>query len=305
MALIDYTTTELITNIKESITVPNSQNLFQPAGILRFANREMKNTITPLILKCKASYFISTFDFTIEQDRTEYPIPDYSTGMKLMDVCFVNNQGLETPMPLLNHAQVMANQWVYNRISGFYVKNNTVIIAPFGLAANTLRMYLYRAPNQLVLTSAAGQVTAINGNDLTLSFVPTTFVDGVEVCCIQATPGFDTVFAAQDLSNVSSPGITVEDASNVSIGDWICLSNQSTIPQYMPEAHPLLAQRVGAKMLLSVGAPGATDAMNDYKFMAQEFVEMITPRVDDAPKKVISPNNILNWSRVYSRWGLY
>ncbi len=303
--IVDYTSTALITAVKESITVPNSQNLFQPAGILRFAQRTMQTFLTPLILKCKSDYFVWTVDFTIEEGVTDYPIPSAATAMKLMDVCFVNNQGLETPMPLLNHAQVEANQWVYNRISGFFVKNNTVRISPFGLAANTLRMYFYRAPNQLVLTSAAGQVTAIAGNDLTLSNVPTSFVDGVEVCCIQATPGFDTVFAAQDLSNVSSPGITVEDASNVSVGDWICLSNQSTIPQYMPEAHPLLAQATGAMMLLSVGAPGADAAVAMRDDMKKDFIEMITPRVDEAPKKVISPNNILNWSRVYSRWGLY
>lgn len=303
--IVDYSTDALIQAIKDSITVPNSQNLFNPESMLRFANREMQSFLTPLILRCKSNYFVTTLDFTIQNGVTDYPIPDFAAAMKLMDVCFVNEQGLETPMPLLNHAQVQANQWVYNRISGFYVKNNTVVISPFGLSANVLRMYLYRAPNQLVVTTKAGQVTAINGNDLTLSRLPTTWVDGTEVCCIQARPGFDTVFAAQDISNVSSPGITVEDASNVEIGDWICLSNQSTIPQYPPEAHPTLAQAVGTKLLLSVGAINEDAAEKALDKMGQALIIMLTPRVDEAPKKVVNVNNILNTTRIWSRWGSY
>ena len=305
MAAINFTTDTLIQAVKDAIIVPNSQNLFQPVGILRYANREMANTIVPLILKCKGDYLTTTFDYTISESQNEYLIPSIATALKLMDVCTVDAQGNESNMALLSHDQVASNQWSTNRIAGFYVKNNAVKIYPYGLGGYTLRMYFYRRPNQLVQTSKAGQVLTKVGNDITLSFLPPDWVNGDSVCAISQLPGFDARFDSQTISNVSSPGLTLEDASDVEVGDWICLENESTIPQILPEAHGLLAQITGTKMLLSMGAPGAEQAENMYKIMERDFIEMITPRVDNAPKKIVNRGSILNWTRVRRGLGYY
>lgn len=298
---VDYSSDALVQSVKDAIIVPNSQNLFTAPVILRYCNREMANTIVPMIMSAKAYYLVTTHDYTITSD-TDYVIPPIAQGMKLMDVCYVDNQGIENKMPLLTHDQVASNQWTINMVSGFFVKNNTVKIYPFGLQNFLLRLYFYRRPNQIVETSKAGQVTAINGNVLTLSRVPTSWTTDDNVCAISQLPGFDQRFDSQSMTDISPPSITIEDATDVQLGDWICLENQSTIPQIMPEGHGLLAQAAAVKMLLGVASPQATTAAAVYGVMQQEFIKMITPRTDDAPKKIRNVNSALNWGRVRNKW---
>lgn len=298
---IDYTSDTLVQSVKDAIIVPNSQNLFLPNVILRYCNREMANTIVPLIMSAKAYYLVTTYDYTITSD-TDYVIPPIAQAMKLMDVCYVDSQGIENKMPLLTHDQVASNQWTINMVSGFFVKNNTVKIYPFGIQGFTLRLYFYRRPNQIVETSKAGQVTEIAGNVLTLTRVPPAWTTSDTVCAISQLPGFDQRFDSQSITDITYPTITIEDASDVQLGDWICLENQSTIPQIMPEGHGLIAQAAALKMLLATASPQATIAGNIYGVMQQEFIKMITPRTDDAPKKIRNVNSALNWSRVRNKW---
>lgn len=298
---IDYTSDTLVQSVKDAIIVPNSQNLFTAPVILRYCNREMANTIVPLIMSAKAYYLIEHFDYTITSD-TDYVIPDIAQGMKLMDVCYVSAQGIENKMPLLTHDQVASNQWTINMVSGFFVHNNTVKIYPFGLQGFILRLYFYRRPNQIVETSKAGQVTEIAGNVLTLTRVPPAWVVDDNVCAISQLPGFDQRFNSQSIVDITYPTITIEDATDVQLGDWICLENESTIPQIMPEGHGLLAQAAALKMLLGVASPQAQLAGEIYGVMREEFIKMITPRTDDAPKKIRNINSALNWSRIRNKW---
>lgn len=298
---VDYTTDELIVNIKDTITVPNSQNLFDPNKILKFANREMATVVVPFLMTLKAYYLVETHDYTITTD-TEYVIPATATAMKLMDVCYVDNQGIENKMPLLTHDQVASNQWTINMVPGFFIKNNVVKIYPYPIQGFSLRFYFYRRPNQLVQTNEAGQVTAIAGNVLTMTRIPSTWTTSDNICAISQEPGFDARFNSRAITSIVGTSLTVSDATDIQLGDWICIENESTIPQIPPEAHPYLAQAVGTKMLLSVGAPNATDAQKMLDIMKSQLTDMMTPRSDDTPKKIRNVNSPLNWLRTRNKW---
>lgn len=285
---------------------PTVQEAFTAERFLEIAWEEMKSEIFPMLIGLQSAFFKYPYDFDLTQNETEIFIPPAAIGMKLNNVFVLTNQGnaneiAETPMTQLQNRPAFG-WWVYN---GFWMQDNKVVV--YSPTPQTIRLYVYKRPNKLVPNDQGAIITSVDANTQTVSCgtVPTTWADGTDVCCITAYPGFRLIFDSSAISNLSGntfdlADVSAEDFAKISVGDWICLENESTIAQIPVEAQPILAQAAAVKCLEAFGdRQGMQVAQGKLTSIIQKFVEMNAPRVDDAPKKINNLNNFM-WDNPFS-----
>lgn len=307
----DYTTTELIADIKQRCSVPTSQNLFDESKFVRFLSNKLRDNILPQIMSAREDFFVASEDIAITtttQATNAYAIPQRAVGMKLKTVVLVDAQGNEEELPRLSYKDKSLPGYVdYQSLYGYYLEGNKVRLHLADSYVNqTLRMYFFRRPNQLVKTSEAGKITNIDTgtNVITLDNAPTSWTTSTTFDAICADPPFDS--KADDLTITNIAGFDLTFATipdELAVGDWIAVAGESPVAQIPYEAYSLLTQLGVIKVLEALkDTQGMQNAVNDYNQMRQDFFTMITPRVDGQPKKVVSRTGTWRLSGA-RKWG--
>lgn len=347
------TTADLITRVKNKETVPDSGAAYSDSVLLEYLDQTMKAFIVPAIESTLEEHFVVTMD-TQMPAIPSYPagsppvnvsntvdIPGESTGLRLRDVYIVGTDGSFYNLPRLTPSQAAsqsfgspwapavttsnANQF----LGGFYLQGNQVQIYPYGLASQKIvRISYQRAPADLCLVSAAGQVTSVTGDVVVLdkvlpwygsSQVSAGLVTHVNAISNQLPHDFVqdasvpvTVYTSyaplSDMPIVSCVGniitLPAGTGANIQVGDWICPQGQSVFAQNIPkELYPTLVQKAAC---MCIHAAGDSEG---YKVAQAEYVEMmkmgllqIAPRVIGKPIKLIPTNSPFKASRG-SNWG--
>jgi hypothetical protein len=306
LGLIDYTNSGmLIPSIKNRIVVPTSQQTFTPSKLMQIAYEEMKNEIFPMLINLQSSFFKYPYDYDLTDSEFEIELPPSAIGMKLNNVVVLSNQNsnqvCETPMTQLENRPAYG-WWVYN---GFWMQDNKVVI--YSQNPQTVRLYVYKRPNKLVVNDEGAQITSLDANTQTVmcATVPTTWADATDVCCVTAYPGFRLIFDSSPISNLSGntfdlADVSVADFAKISVGDWICLENESTIAQIPVEAQPILAQATAVKLLEGMGdRQGLAVSQAKLGDIINKFTAMNAPRVDDSPKKINNLNTYM-WNNPFN-----
>ena len=349
------TTQDLITRIKNAETIPDSGAAYSDSVLLEYLDQSLKGFIVPAIQSVMEEYFVVSMD-TQMPAISSYPagtpptnvgnvvmIPGESTGFRLRDLYIVGTDGSFYNLPRLTPTQAAsqsfgspwapavttsnANQF----LGGFYLQGNQVQIYPYGLASQKIvRITYHRAPADLCLTSAAGQVIAVTGDVVTLDKVLpwygsaqvssnlVTYINAVSGSLphdyVQNATKSTTVYASYapmmnlPLLNVTGNTVTLPagTGANVQIGDWICPAGQSVFAMNIPkEILPALVQKAASKCVHAAGdAEGYKIAQTEYVEMMRMALLMITPRVEGKPIKVLPTNSPFKASRG-SNWGRF
>lgn len=312
---IDFTTTALLNAVKFDAMIPASQLLYQDADILSILTRELLSDIVPLLMSVREEYLVSLYDQAIVATQSIYAISPRAFGTKLRDVVLVNAQGLELPLP---RADMDVNKHQYTGIfppyvyrRSFYFRDDKVVIFPDAsvLSPFTLRMKIFRRPNMLVATTAAGQITGFNATSKTVNIgnLPSSWTTSSQFDFINGNPPFnsrgdDAAIMAIDSTNKI---LTFSAAlpTDLAIGDWVALSGQSPIAQIPFEVHNLLSQRGVIKILEGLkDAQGLQMAADVYKDMVDKFKLIVTPRADGSPKRIVRGSVLFGGGRRRSAW---
>lgn len=306
MSGFNYTTTSLLADIKRKSFVPISQITFDDPALLSMADEEIQTGIVPFIMEAREEYLVDYLDYEIDGTTRAFEVPTRAIGAKLRDITVLinpnnNNQPNERSLPQINAEDAVFNNTYNNFIAlaSFFLRDNNVILSPSAdsFAGQTLRMYYFKRPSKLILTSQCSQITAVVDNTAIVNLVPTNFGSGgtltVTVDVVKSSPPFKIL--TMDLS------ITVDTATNVatfpadlstyniSIGDYICLAGESPIPTLPVEIHSLLAQRVAVKLLASLGDDKNFQiATNRLQEMERNIRNLISNRVEGANRKVVN-----------------
>lgn len=296
----DYTTLGLIESIKRRGCLPADQDTFSEARMLQFADDEMQIRVVPAVMSLRADHFVTYTDYTTTTE-TRYDIPKTALNRNLKRVAFLQSDGSE---PSLTRIDLDTETEAYWRArvfetGAYYVEGDKIVLYPSSTAGKTLRLRYHRLPNQLVETSAAALVLSVDYdlNVVTCSSVPAAWATGDSLCCVSGDPGFTLRFEAAEALDVSSPTIEFADASEIVAGDWIALEGDSPIPQLPVEAHPILAQCAAVKVLESLGDAKLDSSRKDLAEIMAAYVGVAAPRVEDAPKRVVSHSKMSNYIR--------
>lgn len=321
MSGFDFTTTELLADIKRKAFVPISQITFSDTDLLNMADEEIQIALVPFIMKVREEYLVDSVDIAVDGTTRTFEMPARAIGAKLRNVtCLINpnndiNQPNERKVPEINAEDAVFNNNFNNFLSlqSYFLRENNIILSPgaSSFAGQTLRMYYFKRPSKLVLTSSCAQVTAINGQQAIVNLVPTNFGTSgtltITADLVKASPpfrlyGMDLTVTIDTTTNTATIPVNTNiliDAGNpnygIQVGDYICLSGESPIPTLPVELFSLLAQRVAVKILASLGDNSnfqiATDRLKD---MEHNALELISNRVEGSNRKVVNQFSTMN-----------
>ena len=313
MSGFNYTTTNLLADIKRKAFVPTSQITFDDLGLLDMADEEMQIGLVPFIMTAREEYLVNYKDYLVDGTTRTLEMPKRAIGAKLRAVTVLLNMGTspllpnERRLPEINSEDAVFNNTFSNYLSlqSFFLRENNVILSPGvqSFIGQTIRMYYFQRPNKLIQTSACSQVTSILGNQVTVNLIPTNFIQGqtnsIVIDLVKAEPPFKllstelTVIVDSTNNTITFP----DDVStyNLTIGDYICLAGESPIPMIPVELQSLLAQRVAVKILASLGDEKnfqiATDRLKEMEHNAKG---LLANRVEGSNRKVINQFGPMN-----------
>ncbi len=298
-----YTTTDLVNNVQLVGHVPLSNATFTASQIITLANRELQTALIKQILSTRGGYYLSSQDYSTNASSVDFDIPQNAIAGAISSIQIIVDPSI-IPVNLIEQSEQFSTIAPTSTTYGAFIKANTIEILP-APSVGTVRVWYLRRPNALVATTAAAQVTAIVGNVISVSSLPSTMAVNTVCDLCQDQPTFN-VLSSPTITNISTLDITLSAVpSTLAVGDWLCLQNQTPVPQIPVEYRPLLEQRVVVKIYELQGyLPKMQAAAKVLEQMEMDTLALVTPRVQNQTK-IINPQNggvKNNNSRFASYW---
>lgn len=321
---IYLTSDTLIESIKRRASIPSNQVTFLDADFLAFANEEMMVGLVPSILSVHEEYFVWSEEVPLVSGVSQYAIPYRAIGQKLRDVFYKDSNGNLFEMTRISpdNKSFFQGSQVISQLTTYYIQGNNIVMTPdVGTSATgSLVLTYYLRPSELVAESRVGIISSITVGASTTDFVvssagiPPSLTTSVYCDFYQARPGhkmrvFDILPSAV---NTSTRTITFTNtdlpsgANAIVVGDHLSLASECMIPMIPTELHSVLAQRVAARCVESMGDQAGLQAINlKLAEMENKTQSLIDNRVEGSPIKLVNYRNILRTSKIgRRRWGM-
>jgi hypothetical protein len=296
--------------------IPTDNSTFTDEDIIEILNEEMDTRLLFTLTSLHEEHMVRFTDIATDPDTARYTIPYRAIGNKLRDVAYVDSSGAVYEMSRISLEEVTDYRY-YRSNTGtdvFYVEGDEIVLVDTRLKDYPfVRMHYYLRPNVLIKTADAGVITGIDRNTgvITLSSVPSTFGALPEMDFVQKrTPNkihsFDKTPTAVDQTLKTITFATADIPTDLVVGDYICVAEQSPVPNIPTELHPLLAQHAAIHILESLGdTEGLGNAMRRLQDMEKSIQGLIDDRVEGAPQKInprhtpLSSSTSRNYRRRY------
>lgn len=288
-----YTSDDLIASVKRKASTPDSQALWQSADFLAVADEETRSYLLPLVRRAKEDYYLQTADFplvsTAAPEGQAFRIPYRAVGGALRAVHLLNSNGRPLQCPRLDPSDLEQADWgVYFLANQVFYVDRTSYAAPV-----TLRMTYYLRPSALVLSANAAKVASwdFDAKTITLDQVPASYSGCVLWDVLAGRPGFEMMcFDFPGSLDIPSKTITFADdlPPDLALGDYVCRAEETPVPQIPAELHPLLAERVAWRCLLSLNdSDAAAQVERQFPRMEADALVLISQRIEGTPKKIL------------------
>jgi hypothetical protein len=292
---VAYTTTEFLEGVKDRCNFPSGSTVTD-AKLLGWADQECKSRLLPEIISKRENYLVADYTTTITSGVSSYRIPPRAFGQKLVDVVITAADGRERSLAWLEDDDVSRFTLTTGNPSHFKVENNSVILFPTpNTSVETLSLKHNRRPSALVATSAAGMVSTVAAGVVTFATSrPSTF--GVtqtpnfqKYDLVLGTPGHECLAIDISVSAVGASTVTIPTASAalLTYGDYICLAEQTPVPQVPPDIVPVLEQMTAVRYLESKGDLDMLMAANNRLRELVNYAGItLSPRVERESRKI-------------------
>lgn len=315
--MASYLTSEqLIDSVVRRSHIPLNQNTFTNDDILAFANEETTIGLVPSIMKMHEEFYVYPFQIDLTSNQAYYEVPNRAIGEKVRALFYqdAGNNLQEMSRILPENIAYYQNRSSINWPRAFFLENNFIVIVPVvdENPQGSLICKIFLRPNQLVLSSQISTVISVNSitGDVIVDQVPTNFTaintyDFIQTNGGHRTKGMDVTPLSLNLATktftFTASSTTPPPFNNIpvntntlprdlSIGDMICLSGTTNIPQMPDELHSMLAQRIVCKCLeAQKDTEGLSNARSTLQEMELNLGMLIDNRTEGQPQKV---NNI-------------
>ena len=287
MSVNTYTTSDLIELIKTLGHFPQGNLTFTPAKLLSLADLEMRTAISAMLKEADEGYFQRIIEFP-QDDSGEYRMPTGAMGSAAYAIQIRNGQAI-WPVSRQEVAEMTTTTFPSVGNWSYYIRGNTLHLLPIQFGG-FLRITYERRASKLVLPTACARISSVAGQVVTVESLPSGWVNGNIVEIQQAQPQFDT-YGPFEITDITGTDVTLDgDITDLAIGDYLCLEDQTCVPQIPVEFHALLAQRVVCSVYEIQGYLDKKKAADETRAeMESALVALITPRTQAAPK-VINPS---------------
>jgi hypothetical protein len=294
-----YTTADLLTSIRKKAFVPSSQETFTTEDLLALATEEMNNVVVPKIAKVREEVFVRRDSYALTAQDRAIAIPPRAAGLGLREVSLVIGDS-EWNLPRMD-----LEDRVYNidpgPNQGFYLQDHTLNF--LGSQTGDIFVYYLLRPGRLIETSAAGQVQSVDTstNEVVVNNLPSEWTTSTEFDVVYQKPGFSTRGLDLAVTGIDTPTKTLTFSElptdengdiSIEVGHWVCEADTSPVPQIPPEFFSYLAQSTAVQVLESLGdADAAKMAMQRLEIIERNVMNLLSPRVQGANKKLTPPRN--------------
>lgn len=292
------TSSKLIASVKRRAQIPTNQNTFKNEDFLALANEEMQLGLVPSILQLHQDYLLWYEDVSITDGKSNYRIPYRATGNKLKNVFYVDTNGNLYELTRIGDDDLADYNGPYSAsfIRAFRIQNNEVIIQPNvdGYVGGYLRFFYFIRPNDLVMDEEGGVITGINRTTgvINVASLPKKFSVGQKFDFIQSESPH--VHIEIDLTstgiNTTQKSITFNPSdipTDLVVGDYVCLAQETIVPQVPTDLHVVLAHRTATRCLEALGdTQGLQNANAKLQELELKTGNVIDNRVEGAPLKV-------------------
>jgi hypothetical protein len=272
-----YDTTYLLDMIAKKAAIPQNQSTFDDPEILEVASAAITEEILPDLLRARQEYLVTYDDLSTTQAASDnykwIRIPYRAVGQAIVSVCDPTNDIEIDP-------------------TYYWIEGNKIFID--GCSLNLYRVRYHLQPSQLVEVAAVGTITSIDRGTGTIavSSIPSTFTTVKTYDFVKKDAGYDIL--AKDKTCSSIPSVTdlvfavVDIPSELAVGDYICLSDQSPVPQIPTSWFPFLASYTAASILESIGdIQGAQKIEAKIDRLKKNALNLIAPRIERKSKAIL------------------
>lgn len=293
-------TTELLADVRERGSIGSDDLRFTDAKLLTAATKELREGVAPLLHAARSEHGVYAYSTSVAASTSTVRIPPRALGGGGLREVRWQSASATRSTPLVEVSADRAHEWeeATGTPSNYYVRNASVVLLPTPDAAGTLHMPYYSRPNTLVATSSAWQVTAIAGEEMTLSAAscPAT------VDVVRGTPGFETLASDTAVTTVSASvrsfTSTTAAAVGVAVGDWLCTAGESPVVQAPLELHGLLAARTVRRVLKAAGDVRWQDYEADVAELTALAQQWLSPRNSGASQAAAPAQSGLMWGLI-------
>lgn len=296
MANADYTTDALLASIKRRILMASGASVLSDSDLLALADDELRTFLLPFIREVNEEHLIYRYTAAVVSGQQAYAIPAAAAGEALRTVEVTNASGEYIKQDRIEAAQELKVR------KGFYIDDEHLYLVPSPVQGATLRLRYWRRPGKLIGVASGvtdptrfGKIIegAAGGTSFQMPNTITAISDTTLCQFVEAGPGFRTLHEAtpNDISS-GDPGynaVTIDIAfpAGVDLSNcYICLIDESPVPQVPAELHPLLAQQTALTAILSRGAPGGETATMKRDEMKRDLTALLANRTQGSPKHV-------------------
>ena len=274
-----FDTTRLVSQVVIKGALPDGR--FTDNEILDLAYDSLLGEILPIVMAARQDYYVVSSDTTVGTSST-FPVPYRAQNGVLREVKLV--RGTE----IIDLDRIKLDD-VDSSVTGlpnsFYLQGNSVVLypAPASDTGDTLRLFYWVRPSRLVTVAECGVITAIVGNIVTAT-TPATWTTTNTFDLVQGRAHFDILGTDLAATSVSSSSITLTATvpTRLAVGDYICLSQETCLPQLPPEGHIALVQCAVTSALEAMGDPAATASAQKAGMLKDGFTSVVKTRVEGA-----------------------
>ena len=298
------TSDKLIASIRRRAMIPNDTATFEDSDLLEIANEEIDVEILPSLLSLNEEFLVTHIDIPLEHNVRRYEIPYRAVANKIRDVMLISGNDIYevTRTDLENLSDYSGSNFgSYDNV--VYIENNEIVFASVGNATSYeyLRIYYYRTPSRLVETDRVGQITFIDKTNgiIRVNHFPENYsnlpkMDFVSASVANKIYNFDITPTSANKNTKDIYFNSGDIPETLQVGDYLCESQETVVPQIPSEMHPLLAQSVAVHVLEALGdQEGLAAASNRLAKMSKNVMAMTENRIEGAPKKIVGRHNPL------------
>jgi hypothetical protein len=299
--------------------LPSDQNTFTDEDFLEMLNEEIQYFGIPHLLRTHEEYLLVQEDITLEENKI-YEIPYRALGNKLRELSYVTNvsglTGSAAGEQIFELSRISVDDLPdYNNYStsryaqAFYVQNNRIVLlGELPVSNAVLRMHYYMRPNSFVLETRVGKITDINTTSgiIALESFPDAFstsptMDFVKFQSPNIILGFDKQPISVDSATKTVTFTPTDLPSELQVGDYLNVAQETIVPQLPVELHAILAQRVAVAALEALGdEEGHVRAQRRLEMMEKSVNDIIDNRVEGAPEKITNRHGTLREATISS-----
>jgi hypothetical protein len=273
--------------------------------LLSFATEELNLKLVPCVISVREGFYITEASVPLVSNQSNYKIPYRAIGGKIRFLYYSQNDNRDVSLAQLAMEDLIEYQAATSSFqnTGFYIQNDEIVLVPSisGATSGNLKFKYYLKPNSLVELERGAEITAIDTvtGQITVASVPSNITAASEIDFIGSTGNFKTKGFDIVASNVNSVTkvitVTASDIpSDLQVGDYICTSGESVIPQVPAELQVMLAQAVACRVLEALGdTQGLTNANAKLVDMEAKLLNIISNRVEAPGKKIVNRNSLL------------